>query len=122
MKLRSHIRRALSVLCALALLMFIGFFMQASQALVVLTPMLMPVIKAIGVDPVHFGIIMVVTLTFGGCTPPVGSMLFVVNSITKMGFARLSKAMLPLYIPLIIAILLITFIPQISLFLPGLMK
>ena len=110
------------MLMILALLMFIGFFMQASQALVVLTPMLMPVIKAIGVDPVHFGIIMVVTLTFGGCTPPVGSMLFVVNSITKMGFARLSKAMLPLYIPLIIAILLITFIPQISLFLPGLMK
>ena len=62
------------------------------------------------------------TLTFGGCTPPVGSMLFVVNSITKMGFARLSKAMLPLYIPLIIAILLITFVPQLSLFLPGLMK
>ena len=110
------------LLMILALLMFIGFFMQASQALVVLTPMLMPVIRAIGVDPVHFGIIMVVTLTFGGCTPPVGSMLFVVNSITKMGFARLSKAMLPLYIPLIIAILLITFIPQISLFLPGLMK
>ncbi len=110
------------LLMILALLMFIGFFMQASQALVVLTPMLMPVIRAIGVDPVHFGIIMVVTLTFGGCTPPVGSMLFVVNSITKMGFARLSKAMLPLYIPLIIAILLITFVPQLSLFLPGLMK
>ena len=110
------------LLMILALLMFIGFFMQASQALVVLTPMLMPVIRAIGVDPIHFGIIMVVTLTFGGCTPPVGSMLFVVNSITKMGFARLSKAMLPLYIPLIIAILLITFVPQLSLFLPGLMK
>ena len=105
----------------LALLIFIGFFMQASQALVVLTPILLPVVKAIGVDPIHFGLIMVVTLTFGGCTPPVGSMLFVVNSITKMGFARLSKAMLPLYIPLIGAILLITFVPQLSLFLPGLM-
>ena len=105
----------------LALLIFIGFFMQASQALVVLTPILMPVIKAIGVDPIHFGLIMVVTLTFGGCTPPVGSMLFVVNSITKMGFARLSKAMIPLYIPLIGAILLIAFVPQLSLFLPGLM-
>lgn len=104
----------------LALLIFIGFFMQASQALVVLTPILMPVINAIGVDPVHFGLIMVVTLTFGGCTPPVGSMLFVVNSITRMGFARLTRAMLPLYIPLIIAILIITFIPQVSLFLPNL--
>lgn len=108
-------------LMILALLIFIGFFMQASQALVVLTPMLMPVIQAVGIDPVHFGIIMVVTLTFGGCTPPVGSMLFVVNSITKMGFARLSKAMLPLYLPLIGAILLIAFIPQLSTFLPGLM-
>ena len=104
----------------LVLLIFIGFFMQASQALVVLTPILMPVIEAIGVDPIHFGLIMVVTLTFGGCTPPVGSMLFVVNSITRMGFARLTKAMLPLYIPLIAAILIITFIPQVSLFLPNL--
>ena len=109
------------LLMILALLIFIGFFMQASQALVVLTPILMPVIRAIGVNPIHFGLIMVVTLTFGGCTPPVGSMLFVVNSITKMGFARLSKAMVPLYIPLIGAILLITFVPQLSLFLPGLM-
>ena len=84
------------MLMILALLMFIGFFMQASQALVVLTPMLLPVIKAVGIDPIHFGIVMVVALTFGGCTPPVGSMLFVVNSITKMGFARLTKAMVPL--------------------------
>lgn len=104
----------------LGLLILIGFFMQASQALVVLTPILLPVAEAIGIDPVHFGLIMVVTLTFGGCTPPVGSMLFVVNSITKMGFARLTKAMLPLYIPLIGSILLITFVPQISLFLPKL--
>ena len=104
----------------LLLLVFVGFFMQASQALVVLAPILLPVAKAIGIDPIHFGLIMVVTLTFGGCTPPVGSMLFVVNSITKMGFARLTKAMLPLYIPLVGAILLITFIPQLSLFLPAL--
>ena len=104
----------------LLLLMFIGFFMQTSQALVVLAPILLPVAQAIGIDPVHFGLIMVVTLTFGGCTPPVGSMLFVVNSITKMGFARLTKAMLPLYIPLVLSILLITFLPQLSLFLPNL--
>lgn len=109
------------MLMILALLMFIGFFMQASQALVVLTPMLLPVIKAVEIDPIHFGIVMVVALTFGGCTPPVGSMLFVVNSITKMGFARLTKAMVPLYIPLLGALLVIAFVPQFSLFLPGLM-
>ena len=109
------------MLMILALLMFIGFFMQASQALVVLTPMLLPVIKAVGIDPIHFGIVMVVALTFGGCTPPVGSMLFVVNSITKMGFARLTKAMVPLYIPLLGALLVIAFVPQLSMFLPGLM-
>lgn len=108
-------------LMILGVLIVIGFFMQASQALVVLAPILLPIAKAIGIDPVHFGLIMVVTLTFGGCTPPVGSMLFVVNSITKMGFARLTKAMIPLYLPLIIAILLITFVPQLSLFLPNLM-
>ena len=109
------------MLIILALLMFIGFFMQASQALVVLTPMLLPVVKAVGIDPIHFGIVMVVALTFGGCTPPVGSMLFVVNSITKMGFARLTKAMVPLYIPLLGALLVIAFVPQLSMFLPGLM-
>lgn len=109
------------MLMILALLMFIGFFMQASQALVVLTPMLLPVIKAVGIDPIHFGIVMVVALTFGGCTPPVGSMLFVVNSITKMGFARLTKAMVPLYIPLLGALLVIAFVPQLGMFLPGLM-
>jgi len=109
------------MLMILALLMFIGFFMQASQALVVLTPMLLPVIKAVGIDPIHFGIVMVVALTFGGCTPPVGSMLFVVNSITKMGFARLTKAMVPLYIPLLGALLVIAFVPQLTMFLPGLM-
>ncbi|MCI8453297.1 MAG: TRAP transporter large permease [Lachnospiraceae bacterium] len=107
-------------LLILFLLILIGFFMQASQALVVLAPILLPVARAIGIDPVHFGLIMVVTLTFGGCTPPVGSMLFVVNSITKMGFARLTRAMMPLYLPLIISILLITFVPQLSLFLPNL--
>lgn len=107
-------------LLILVLLMIIGFFMQASQALVVLTPILLPVATAIGINPIHFGLIMVVTLTFGGCTPPVGSMLFVVNSITKIGFARLTRAMLPLYVPLIISILLITFVPQLSLFLPNL--
>lgn len=113
--------KTIMIFLILALLIFVGFFMQASQALVVLAPILLPVAKAIGINPVHFGLIMVVTLTFGGCTPPVGSMLFVVNSITKIGFARLTKAMLPLYIPLIAAILIITFIPQLSLFLPSLM-
>ena len=112
--------KTIMIFLILALLIFVGFFMQASQALVVLAPILLPVAQAIGINPIHFGLIMVVTLTFGGCTPPVGSMLFVVNSITKMGFARLTKAMLPLYIPLIAAILLITFVPQLSLFLPNL--
>jgi C4-dicarboxylate transporter DctM subunit len=94
--------------------------MQASQALIVLTPILVPVAKAIGIDPVHFGLIMVVTLTFGGCTPPVGSMLFVVSTITRIDFYRICRAVMPLYIPLVIAILIITFVPQISLFLPNL--
>jgi C4-dicarboxylate transporter DctM subunit len=107
-------------LLLLLLLLAVGFFMQASQALIVLTPILVPVAKAIGIDPVHFGLIMVVTLTFGGCTPPVGSMLFVVSTITKIDFYRICKAVMPLYIPLVIAILIITFVPQISLFLPNL--
>ena len=111
------------MLMILALLMFIGFFMQASAgAGGAYPPCCCPSSRPSGLTPSHFGIVMVVALTFGGCTPPVGSMLFVVNSITKMGFARLTKAMVPLYIPLLGALLVIAFVPPVfSLFLPGLM-
>ncbi|MCT4564490.1 MAG: TRAP transporter large permease [Maledivibacter sp.] len=99
-------------------LLLIGLFMLPSQALIVLTPIFVPVAKEIGVDPVHFGIIMVLTLTLGGCTPPVGMMLYVVADISKLQFTRLVKAVTPLYIPIIIAIILVTFVPSISMILP----
>ncbi len=111
----------LLTLMIMVLLIIVGFFMQASQALIILAPILQPLAQSIGIDPVHFGLVMVVILTFGGCTPPVGSLLFVVCKVGNIKFSRLCKAMLPLYIPLLLAIFAITFIPQISLFLPGIL-
>jgi C4-dicarboxylate transporter DctM subunit len=106
----------------LALLVFflliIGLFMLPSQALVVLAPIFVPVARQIGVDPVHFGVVMVLTLVMGGCTPPVGMMLYVAADISKLPFMKLVKAMIPLYIPIIIAIILVTFIPGLSMLLP----
>lgn len=106
----------------LALLVFflliIGLFMLPSQALVVLAPIFVPVARQIGVDPVHFGVIMVLTLVMGGCTPPVGMMLYVASDISQLPFMKLVKAMIPLYIPIIIAIVLVTFFPSLSMLLP----
>lgn len=103
----------------LVILMIVGLFMLPSQALIVLTPIFVPVAIKIGIDPIHFGIIMVLTLVFGGCTPPVGLMLYVASDIADLPFARLVKAILPLYVPIVIAIILVTFFPQISMFLPN---
>jgi len=102
-------------------LLIVGLFMLPSQALIVLTPIFVPVAIKIGIDPIHFGIIMVLTLVFGGCTPPVGMMLYVASDISDLPFAKLVKAILPMYIPIVIAIILVTFFPQISLFLPNLL-
>ncbi len=101
-------------------LLIIGLFMLPSQALVVLAPIFVPVAQEIGVDPVHFGILMVLTLTMGGCTPPVGMMLYVAADISKLPFMRLVKAMVPLYIPIIITIIVVAFVPAVSMFLPTL--
>src|SRR5699024_12868627 len=69
----------------------------------------------IGIDPIHFGVLMVLTLTVGGATPPVGIMLYIVADIAQISFQKLVKEMLPLYIPLASAILLTAYIPKLSL-------
>jgi len=100
-------------------LLLVGLFMVASSAEVVLAPLLVPVVIEFGIDPVHFGVLMVFVLIVGGGTPPVGVLLFIAQDIAEVPFADVVKAMIPYYIPLAIAIVLIILFPQISLWIPN---
>jgi tripartite ATP-independent transporter DctM subunit len=100
------------------ILLFVGIFMDMTPAVLIFTPIFLPVVKSIGIDPVQFGIIMVVNLCIGLCTPPVGSVLFVGVGIAKTSIEKVIKPLLPLFIAMIVALGLITYFPQITLWLP----
>ncbi|SFN90375.1 TRAP transporter large permease [Salegentibacter flavus] len=102
------------------LLLFVGTFMDMTPAVLIFTPIFLPVMHSLGIDPVHFGIIMVMNLCVGLSTPPVGSVLFIGVSVAKTTIQKVIKPLLPLYVVMVIVLLLITFIPAISLWLPGL--
>jgi TRAP-type C4-dicarboxylate transport system permease large subunit len=92
--------------------------MDMAPLILILTPVLLPVTNALGIDPVHFGMIMLVNLGIGLITPPVGSVLFVASAVSKQKIEQVVKAMLPFYAVLFLVLLLVTYIPAISLFLP----
>ncbi|GLB60309.1 TRAP transporter large permease [Cytobacillus sp. NCCP-133] len=96
-------------------LFIIGLFMLPSEAIIVFAPILTPIVMQVGINPIHFGVLMVLTLTIGGATPPVGILLYIVADIAKLSFGKLVKEMLPLYIPLVAAVLLTAYIPYLSL-------
>ena len=100
------------------ILLFIGVFMDMTPAVLIFTPIFLPVVKSIGIDPIQFGIIMVVNLCIGLCTPPVGSVLFVGIGVAKTSIEKVIKPLLPLFIAMILALGLITYFPQITLWLP----
>lgn len=102
------------------LLLLLGCFMDMAPLITIMTPILLPVVTAIGVDPVHFGVIMIFNLAVGLCTPPVGSALFVGCAIGKTPIERTAKNMLPLYAVMVVVLLLVTYIPSIALTLPRL--
>ena len=102
------------------LLLILGCVMDMAPVIVITTPILMPVLMAIGVSPIHFGIVMMLNLAIGLCTPPVGSALFVGCAIGKISIEKVTKALLPFYLAMVIVLLLITYIPDIVLFLPNL--
>jgi len=80
----------------------------------------LPVVVDLGIDPIHFGIIMVMNLSVGLCTPPVGSVLFIGCSVAKIGIEKVIRPLLPLFAAMILVLLLVTYFPQISLWLPRL--
>lgn len=103
------------------LLLVAGCFMEISAACIILVPILLPIVTTLGVDPVHFGIIMCVNLAIGLATPPVGPTLYVACKIADCSIAEISKAIFPYIVATAVALILCTFIPQISLFLPNLL-
>lgn len=100
------------------LLLLLGCLMDMSPLILILTPILLPVVKTLGVDPVHFGMIMMVNLGIGLITPPVGTVLFVGSAVAKLPLGVITRAMRPFFLALFAVLLMVTYIPWISLWLP----
>ncbi|MHA6250777.1 TRAP transporter large permease [Oceanobacillus sp. CAU 1775] len=109
--------RIVIMLLIIILLLIVGCFMDTLAAIIILTPILLPMATSLGYDPVHFGIIMVVGLAVGFITPPVGVNLFVAQGISGVSFEALVRRIIPFIIVLVVALLIVTFVPQLSLFL-----
>jgi TRAP-type C4-dicarboxylate transport system permease large subunit len=92
--------------------------MDMTPAVLIFTPIFLPVVTTLGIDPVQFGIMMVLNLCIGLCTPPVGSVLFVGIGIAKTSIEKVIRPLLPMFFAMILSLILITFIPQITLWLP----
>ncbi|HBF36877.1 MAG TPA: hypothetical protein DDW50_06110 [Firmicutes bacterium] len=102
------------------LLLFLGCIMDMTPLILIMTPILLPVATALGLSPVHFGIILLLNLAIGLCTPPVGSALFVGCAIGKMKIGNVMKSILPFYVSMFVVLMLVTYIPEVSSFLPKL--
>jgi tripartite ATP-independent transporter DctM subunit len=111
--------RYVILMCINLMLLVLGTLMDMAPLILILTPILMPVIVGIGVDPVHFGMIMLVNLGIGLITPPVGAVLFVGAAIGKVTIENTVKALLPFYFALLMVLMAVTYIPAISLWLPN---
>lgn len=102
------------------LLLMVGAFMDMTPAVLIFTPIFLPVVLGLGFDPVHFGILLIANLSIGLCTPPVGTCLFVGCSVGKIPISTVIKPMIPFFVAMFVALMLISYIPQLSLWLPRL--
>jgi len=103
------------------ILLVLGCFTTITPSIILLGPIFYPLIQTLGINPVHFGVVMVLNLMIGALTPPVGPVLYVISDIAGLPFFRVFKAALPFIIPLFITLVLITFVPQVVMFLPKLL-
>ena len=101
-------------------MMCIGCFMDTTPAAIIMVPIFQPLAASFGFDPIHFGMVMVLTFIFGGITPPVGATLFIASSVGNVSLAKLVKDMWPLILLFFIVMMLVAYVPQISTFLPTL--
>ncbi len=102
-------------------LLFVGMFLEGGAALIIIAPLLVPVIIELGIDPIHFGMIMIVNIMIGGITPPFGSMMFTTCSVTQVRVSDFIREIWPFIIALLLALLVVTYVPSIVMFLPNLM-
>lgn len=103
------------------ILLVVGTFMDMTPAVLVFTPIFLPVAASLGLDPVHFGILLIANLCIGLCTPPVGTVLFLGCSVGRSDVLSVSRAMLPFYVAMFVALMAITYVPELSLWLPRLL-
>ena len=94
--------------------------MDITPAVLIFTPIFLPIVTDLGYDPIHFGIIMIMNLCIGICTPPVGSVLFVGCSVAGLSIQKVLRPLLPLFVVMLVVLLLVTYIPELSLWLPTL--
>lgn len=99
----------------------VGMFMESIAAITILTPVIIPMAIKVGIDPLHLGLVMVLNLMIGLLTPPIGMCLYAVARVSELPFDRTLRAVIPFYIPLIVVLLLLTFVPQIGTFLPSIL-
>ena len=102
-------------------LLFAGMVMDTVPCILILSPIMLPIVQQYGVDPIHFGVLMTVNLAIGFVTPPIGTTLFVANSLTQIPITRIAKHALPFIAMFLLALMMITYIPQITMFLPNLL-
>ena len=100
------------------ILLLVGTFMDMAPALMIFTPIFLPVVTSVGMDPIHFGVMMVMNLAIGTITPPVGSVLFVGCSLANLKVEKVMKQLIPYFVAILIALLLVTFIPALCEWLP----
>jgi TRAP-type C4-dicarboxylate transport system permease large subunit len=110
------------LLLANLLMLFVGCFLEPTAAITILVPILLPIVRKLGIDPVHFGLVMVLNLMIGLLHPPMGLVLFVLARVAKLSVERTTMAILPWLVPLLISLVIVTYIPSISLWLPNLAK
>jgi len=103
------------------ILLVVGIFMDMTPAVLIFTPIFLPVVTELGMDPVHFGIMMVLNLCIGLCTPPVGSVLFVGVGVAEIKLTQVLRPLAPLFLMMLIALLLVTYVPALTLWLPELL-
>lgn len=102
------------------ILLVVGTFMDMTPAVLIFTPIFLPVAIQLGINPIHFGIIMVMNLSIGLCTPPVGSVLFVGCSVAELPITKVIKPLIPMFIAMMVTLLAVTYFPEISMFIPKL--
>lgn len=102
------------------ILLFVGVFMDMTPAVLIFTPIFLPIVADIGINPIHFGIIMIMNLCIGLCTPPVGSVLFVGCGVANLSIQKVIKPLLPFFLIMIVVLIAVTYIPELSLWLPSL--